>query len=110
MLDAAEISAVSLPCKRASSRSVDHITRRVCRNVAENVYRVRTSHGWTQKELADRMEVTESEVRRFEAGKTNLRVGTLARLAAALNVDTGELLQPAAVSAKRRPGRPRRVP
>ena len=89
-------------------RFVDETTRRVCRDVAENVYRLCGLHRWTQKELADRMDVTESEIRRFEAGKTQLRIGTLVRLAVALEVETHELLMSAARTSKRRPGRPRK--
>jgi transcriptional regulator with XRE-family HTH domain len=88
---------------------VDEATRRVCRNVGENVYRVRRLRGWTQNDLADRMDVTESEVRRFEAGKSEMRIGTLVRLAEALEVTAADLLLPAARTPKRHPGRPRKA-
>ncbi len=85
---------------------MDDATRRVCRDVGENVYGLRRQRGWTQREVAERMDVEESAVRRIESGRYNLTIGTVALVARALGVAPHELLQPAPRTPKRRPGRP----
>jgi transcriptional regulator with XRE-family HTH domain len=86
----------------------ERLGRRACRDVGENAYRLRRRGGWTQKQLADRMDVSESEVRRFESGEDDMKISTLTRLADALGVKPGELLRHARRTAKRRPGRPKK--
>lgn len=47
----------------------------------------------TQEQVADRSGVHATEVSRIEAGKRDPRVSTVLRLAKALNVKPGELLE-----------------
>jgi len=54
---------------------------------------VREQRDLTQEKVADRSGVHATEVSRFEAGKRDPRVSTLERLAEALEVSPGELLQ-----------------
>lgn len=46
----------------------------------------RKSRGWTQKELADRLGVSQSMVSRWENGEENFTVVTLTKLAMAFDV------------------------
>jgi transcriptional regulator with XRE-family HTH domain len=52
----------------------------------------RTRAGLTQKQLAELVERDQSEISRIEAGKTALTVPLLLRLAKALKVPPGKLL------------------
>lgn len=47
----------------------------------------RTARGWSQRELARRVGVSQPVIARIEAGETEPRVSTLARLAAVLEVE-----------------------
>lgn len=49
------------------------------------------------------------EITRYESGAKHLRIGALARIATALEVEAYVLLMPAARTPKRRPGRPRKT-
>jgi transcriptional regulator with XRE-family HTH domain len=98
-------SLVGASCRR---RGVRNPIERVCRDVAENVYRLRGLRGWTQAGLAERMGTTSTVIRRFETENRELRLGTLLRLAVALDVEPEALLMPATRTPKRRPGRPPR--
>lgn len=52
----------------------------------------RTRAGFTQKQLAELVERDQSEISRIEAGKTAVTVPLLLRLAKALKVPPGKLL------------------
>ncbi len=80
---------------------------RACRNLGLRVLELRRGHGWTQQELADRMEMDARDLRRIEAGD-NVTVMTLVRLAEALDIEVGALFEPAQDGARRRPGRPKK--
>lgn len=85
---------------------MDDEGERACRNLGQRVIELRKAQGWTQQNLADRMQIDAREVRRIEAGD-NLTVFTLVKLAAALGVGVGALFELARESRPRRPGRPR---
>jgi transcriptional regulator with XRE-family HTH domain len=55
--------------------------------VALWILRYRTEHGWSQRELARRVGVKQPVIARLEAGETEPKVSTLARLAEALGTD-----------------------
>ena len=65
----------------------------------------RRAKGWTQRQLADKLQLTDKAVSRWETGKGLPDVSFLLPLAAALDVSVGELLagesqpQPPAVQA-----------
>ena len=67
----------------------------------------RRAKGWTQRQLADKLQLTDKAVSRWETGKGLPDVSFLLPLAAALDVSVGELLagesqpQPPAVHAQR---------
>ena len=56
-------------------------------HIGEEVRRLRTERGLSQRELAERMGVTQSVVARLEAGGVEPRLSTLDRVAQALNVE-----------------------
>lgn len=65
----------------------------------------RRAKGWTQRQLADKLQLTDKAVSRWETGKGLPDVSFLLPLAAALDISVGELLagesqpQPPAVQA-----------
>jgi DNA-binding XRE family transcriptional regulator len=60
--------------------------------LGENLRRARTALGLTQEEVAERSGVHATEVSRIEAGKRDPKVSTLMRLAKAVEVPPGVLL------------------
>lgn len=67
----------------------DELLRGIGRRVAE----LRRSRGWTQEDLADRMEVTARHIQAVEAGRENMSVRALAFFADALGVSVPELFR-----------------
>lgn len=59
---------------------------------ARNVADARRRAGMTQEEVSDRSGVHPTEVSRIEGGNRDARVSTVFRLAAALGVSPGQLL------------------
>ncbi|HVO53114.1 MAG TPA: helix-turn-helix transcriptional regulator [Solirubrobacterales bacterium] len=59
-----------------------------------NLRDARLRLGLTQEQVAERSGVHATEVSRIEAGKRDPQVSTLRRLAAALKVSPGSLLEP----------------
>jgi ribosome-binding protein aMBF1 (putative translation factor) len=53
--------------------------------IAQTVYQHRTARGWSQRELADRADMTQPAIHRLESGLTLPSTRTLLRIAAALN-------------------------
>lgn len=54
---------------------------------------LRESKGWTVQELAFRAEMERSNLKRIEAGRTNMTYRTLFRLAEALQVKLSDLVR-----------------
>ena len=73
--------------------------------VAANVRRLRVAGHLTQEGLAETAGLSAIHLRRIEAGKADLRVTMLVRLAVALGCEPWRLLRPAA-PVERRAGRP----
>ncbi|MER7500806.1 helix-turn-helix transcriptional regulator [Nonomuraea pusilla] len=67
--------------------------------LGRTVRQVRESRGWSQRELADRADMTQSAVARFEAGGTVPTLPVLERLAKALDVDLEVRISPRAPAA-----------
>jgi transcriptional regulator with XRE-family HTH domain len=62
-------------------------------NLGSNLREVRTRLELTQEQVAERSGVHATEVSRIEAGKRDPKVSTLERLAAAVEVPPGRLLE-----------------
>lgn len=62
-------------------------------NLGRNLRRAREQRALTQEQVAERSGVHATEVSRIEAGKRDPKVSTLERLAAAVEVQPGELLR-----------------
>lgn len=60
--------------------------------VGENIKRIRKEKGYTQKELAEKCEMYESQIRKYELGKANPKIETIDKIARAFNVPIFELL------------------
>lgn len=58
----------------------------------KQVKRLRTEHGLTQKQLADRVQIDESMINKIENGHSSGSIRTLTKLAAALGVSITELI------------------
>ena len=67
--------------------------QRVLERFGENVRRARGQRGWTQEELAHRTGLAVVQISRIERGVREVRLTTLLRLLAALEVAPGELLR-----------------
>ena len=61
----------------------------------------RMAKGWSQKELATRVETSQSHIARLELGEIDLQVSTLRRIAAALEMPPAELLDVLPAGGKR---------
>lgn len=61
-------------------------------NLAINTNRLRNAAGMSQSELARAAGTTQPAISKIERGEANLRLTTVARLAAALGVEASELL------------------
>lgn len=64
----------------------------VLERFGENVRAARKARGWTQEELAARTGLAVVQVSRVERGKREIRLTTLLRLVAALEVTADDLL------------------
>ena len=78
-------------------------------DVGRRIARVREEKGWTQQQCAARVGITVRRLRRVEAG-SNGTLRTLERIAVALDVPAGSLLEPLQARSAARRGRPRRLP
>lgn len=61
--------------------------------VGENIKRIRKKKGLTQRRLGELCGINEANIRKYESGKQNPKIETLARIASALNVDTYDLIE-----------------
>ena len=80
---------------------------RVCRDLGQRVIELRKERGWTQQQLAERMEIDPRDLRRVEAGD-NVTIHMLVKLARSLTVEIAALFVTPRRRDRRRPGRPRR--
>jgi transcriptional regulator with XRE-family HTH domain len=61
-------------------------------NLGQNLRAARETREWTQEELGQRSGVQAGEISRIEAGKRDPRVTTVEKLARAIGVSPGRLL------------------
>ena len=66
-----------------------HAARRI---LARNVRRIRMARNMTQEDLAASARMQQSQISAIEAGKSNLGIDSIQRLARALGARVGELL------------------
>lgn len=59
--------------------------------IGENIKRIRTEKGYTQKQLAEKCEMYESQIRKYELNKANPKVDTLKKIARALNCEVSDI-------------------
>lgn len=78
----------------------------VIRNAGRRVAEVRMERGWTQAQLAERLDVSLTYVQRVEGGRANLSLKSLCEVANALRVAVPDLVSPASTPTAR-PGRPK---
>jgi transcriptional regulator with XRE-family HTH domain len=81
----------------------------VLRDLGRRVAELRAARGLTQERFAEEADITAQYLQRVEAGRENMTVRSLVRMAGLLHVSITDLF---AAPAKRdvRPGRPRRAP
>jgi repressor LexA len=61
-------------------------------NIAENIKRLRTEAGWTQEQLAEKVDVTRPTVTQWETGWSQPRMGAVKRLAKAFGVSVSDIV------------------
>jgi len=80
-----------------------HVIRDAGRRVAE----LRARHGWTQAELAERLDIALQNMQRIEQGRQNLTIATLTRLAQVLGCAVRDFFDAPTTAVASGPGRPR---
>lgn len=61
-------------------------------NIGEKIRFYRKKNGLTQKQLADLCGIAEPNLRKYELGKQNPKLGTLKKISAALDIKTTDIL------------------
>lgn len=61
--------------------------------IGENIRRIRKEKGITQKELGERLNMTQSAIGQFENNKTSPKKDTIEKIASALSVKPSELMK-----------------
>jgi transcriptional regulator with XRE-family HTH domain len=82
---------------------------KVRRNLGLRIVEMRRASGTTQEELAVLLAMDARDLRRIEAGESNVTVDTLVRIAEALGVPVAALFDVPSAGARRDPGRPAHV-
>jgi transcriptional regulator with XRE-family HTH domain len=85
---------------------VDARERRVFEDVGRRVRELRIAHGWTQEAAVERLGVDVRELQRIEAGRVNMTLQSLVRIARGLGVPVRELFDAPSARGPRKPGRP----
>jgi len=76
------------------TKSFDQATGRMLRRLGINLLRLREARGWHQAETAARCDMKQQQYQQIEAGRVNITVHTLAKLAACFGVDIADLVAP----------------
>ena len=62
-------------------------------NIGENIKQARKKKGYTQKQLAEKCNMYESQIRKYELGNANPKIETLQKIANALDINVLVLLE-----------------
>lgn len=62
-------------------------------NIGSNIRAIRKEKGYTQKDLAEKMGLSEISIKKYESSKSNLTISTLERIVNALNVDITDVFK-----------------
>lgn len=68
-------------------------TQEILKQIGKNIKRIRTEKGILQQDLAAACNFEVSAMSRIEAGGSNFTVGTLNKIANALEIDISDLLK-----------------
>ncbi len=63
------------------------------KKIGENIIRIRQAKGLKQIDLASRLEMEDSSLRRIEKGRVNSTIVMLKKISDALGVELGQLLE-----------------
>jgi transcriptional regulator with XRE-family HTH domain len=88
---------------------VDPKERRAFEDLGRRVLELRTAHGWTQEEAAEKLSLDVRDLQRIEAGRVNLTFRSLLRVARGLGAPLRALFEPPRSREPRKPGRPRKA-
>lgn len=61
-------------------------------STSENIKKIRIEKGLTQRKLGELCGMADSAIRRYESGRANPKLGTIAKIASALEVNIFELI------------------
>lgn len=61
--------------------------------IGENIQRIRKEKGLTQKQLGERLNMTQSAIGQFENDKTSPKIGTIDKIASALGVNIVDIME-----------------
>ena len=67
--------------------------KRILATIAANIKRLREAKGWTQVDLAARLDKDKQAIQRIETGEINPRFLTIVEIADALGVSAFEILK-----------------
>jgi transcriptional regulator with XRE-family HTH domain len=80
--------------------------RRAFEDFGRCVREARLGRGWTQEAAAERAGIDVRDLQRIEAGRVNVTLRTVFRLAKVLGTSAADLLSPPTSREPRKPGRP----
>lgn len=67
--------------------------KRELMSIGETIYKLRKSRNMSQKELAEKADISDVTLSRIENGAASMNILTLVKLAKALSVTEGEIFQ-----------------
>jgi transcriptional regulator with XRE-family HTH domain len=77
------------------------------RSVGRRIAELRHAARLTQEQFAEKIVMEPANLRPIEAGRRNMTIRTMCRIATALDCSLPDLFAPPTSHARRRPGRPR---
>ena len=75
-----------------SNPKTNNLVLPVLLEIGANIKRLRLENGWTQELLAERASINDKEVSHIEAGKRNITIETLVKIAAAFETEPRSLI------------------
>ena len=62
------------------------------KTIGSHVYRLRKQRGWTQAQLAEKLDLTNETISRVEGGKLGISLNLLERMLAVFGISAGEFM------------------